>query len=70
MIFCGPDAQIIEKLRAARPGAPIIVVSKDAEVSNWLDSMEAGASDYCVAPFEAAQVKWVVDSSLRSTNRQ
>jgi DNA-binding response OmpR family regulator len=65
IIFCGPDTRVIEELRATRPGAPIVVVSRHPEVSDWLDSIEAGASDYCAAPFESAQVKWIIDSSLR-----
>ena len=65
IIFCGPDTRTVRQLRAARPGAPIVVVSRHAEVSCWLDSMEAGATDYCAAPFESGQVKWIVDSSLR-----
>src|SRR2546425_5725608 len=53
-------------IRRERPELPVVVVSRIPEVSGWLDALEAGASDYCGAPFEAAQVRWVLDSSLHS----
>jgi FixJ family two-component response regulator len=67
MIFCGAEANIVTGLRTAKPFAPIIVVSRHAEVTNWLDAIEAGATDYCAAPFENAQIKWIVESSMRNT---
>jgi DNA-binding NtrC family response regulator len=45
-----------------------VVVSRHPEISDWLDSIEAGATDYCAAPFENAQVKWIVESSLRTVS--
>lgn len=66
IVFCGPDADTVAALRQARPNAPIVVVSRHAEVSHWLDSIEAGATDYCAAPFESHQVEWILNSSLRS----
>jgi DNA-binding NtrC family response regulator len=67
IIFCGPDVEVVTKLRAARPDAPIVVVSRHPEVNDWLDSIEAGATDYCAAPFETAQVRWILETSLRQT---
>jgi DNA-binding NarL/FixJ family response regulator len=69
IIFCGADAATVNQLRSAKPQAPIVVVSRNADVEHWLDSMDAGATDYCAAPFEAAQVKWIVEASMRSTSR-
>lgn len=66
IIFCGTDTSVVSKLRETKPEAPIVVVSRHAEVSRWLDSIEAGATDYCAAPFETAQVQWIVESSLRA----
>jgi len=53
-------------VRNQRPELPVVVVSRLPEVSGWLDALDAGASDYCGAPFEPTQVRWVLDSSLRS----
>lgn len=66
VIFCGPDTRIVGELRESRPDAAIVVVSRHPEVSDWLDSMEAGATDYCAAPFESLQMKWILDGSLAS----
>lgn len=66
IIFCGADVSTVSGLRHAQPDASIVVVSRHPEVSDWLDSIEAGAADYCAAPFESAQVQWILESSLRS----
>jgi ActR/RegA family two-component response regulator len=68
IIFCGADVSLVSELRSAKPDASIVVVSRYPEVSDWLDSIEAGATDYCAAPFEKSQVKWIVESSLRSNS--
>jgi DNA-binding NtrC family response regulator len=66
IIFCGADVNVVSELRNANPAAPIVVVSRHAEVNDWLDSMEAGATDYCAAPFETAQLQWILETSMRS----
>jgi DNA-binding NtrC family response regulator len=66
IIFCGADTDIVTTLRETKPEAPIIVVSRHPEVSGWLDSIEAGATDYCAAPFETAQVQWILETSMRA----
>ncbi len=68
IIFCGADVNLVAELRLAMPQAAIVVVSRHPDVSVWLDSIEAGASDYCAAPFETAQVRWILEASKR-TNR-
>jgi hypothetical protein len=66
IIFCGADTEVVSDLRRTKPEAPIVVVSRHPEVSSWLDSIEAGASDYCAAPFESAQLEWILETSMRS----
>ena len=66
IIFCGADIDTVTKLRETKPAAPIVVVSRHPEVSDWLDSIEAGATDYCAAPFETAQMKWILETSMRN----
>ena len=51
-------------VRQRRPDLPVVVTSRLPEVRGWLDALEAGASDYCGAPFETAQVRWVLGTSL------
>jgi DNA-binding NarL/FixJ family response regulator len=65
IIFCGANVDTVNQLRSAKPDASIVVVSRHPEVSDWLDSIEAGATDYCAAPFETSQVQWILESSLR-----
>ncbi len=66
IIFCGANTEVVSDLRRTKPEAPIVVVSRHPEVSGWLDSIEAGASDYCAAPFESAQLEWILETSMRS----
>lgn len=67
VIFCGTDTRVVTRLREAKPDASIVVVSRLPEVSGWLDSIEAGATDYCAAPFETAQVQWILETSMRAS---
>ncbi|HVO80598.1 MAG TPA: hypothetical protein VMS37_04550 [Verrucomicrobiae bacterium] len=56
----------LREVRARRPELPVVVVARIPEVRDWLDALDAGASDYCGAPFEPTQLRWVLDSSLRT----
>jgi len=63
VVFCAPGTDSVGLIRAAQPSAAIVVVSRHPEVSDWLDSMEAGADDYCAAPFEFAQLQWILQNT-------
>jgi Response regulators consisting of a CheY-like receiver domain and a winged-helix DNA-binding domain len=65
LIFCSPQPQLVRDLRTKFGSTPIVVVSRFPEVTDWLDALEAGAADYCAAPFETHQIRWILDSSLR-----
>ena len=69
IIFCDANVNLVSELRSAKPETSIVVVSRHPEISDWLDSIEAGATDYCAAPFENAQVRWIVESSMRSAGQ-
>jgi DNA-binding NtrC family response regulator len=47
---------LLRRVRQARPGLAFIVVTRAPETSAWLDALEAGATDYCSAPFEPGQI--------------
>lgn len=73
VVFCSSDRSrylpLIEALHQVENNKlPIVVVSHSPEVSDWLDAMDAGASDYCAAPFEARQMRWILDSTLKDRN--
>lgn len=69
LVFCtsGRDRymSLLEAVGREKPDLPVVIVSRTPEVSEWLDAIEAGASDYCAAPFEASQIKWILDSTLK-----
>lgn len=68
VIFANGDApdyrETLRRLEARRPDLPVVVVSRLPDNTRWLDALELGAADYCGAPFEPKQVRWVVDSVL------
>ena len=58
-----PDFRdVIATLKAAEPHIPLIVVTRHPETSQWLDALEAGATDYCGGHFERVHVRWLMDS--------
>ncbi len=65
LVFCGHKPEVLEAMLVAaghvRPGLPVVVVSDKAEVPAWLDALEAGAADYCAAPFESAHLGWILE---------
>lgn len=68
IFFCGDGGQYKKHLaeaRRRRPHVPFVVVTRLAETEQWLDALEDGATDYCAAPFERRQVRWILDGALR-----
>ena len=69
IVFTSGDApdyrETLRRLIARRPDRPVVVVNRLPDNSRWLDALELGAADYCGAPFEPVQVRWLVDSVLR-----
>jgi DNA-binding NtrC family response regulator len=63
-------ASDLTSVQANCPGVPVVVVSRLPEVSAWLDALEKGAADYCGAPFEARQVRWLMHSTLAQAHRR
>jgi DNA-binding response OmpR family regulator len=43
---------------------PFVVVTRVPETKEWLDALEAGATDYCSVPIEARQLHWLMESAL------
>lgn len=65
IVFCAPDRQTLARAFRSYRNLPVVVVSRLPEVEGWLDALEAGAADYCAAPFEAAQLRWLLDTHSR-----
>jgi len=68
MIFAGGEPReymsLLRRVREARPAVPFVVVTRIPETQEWLDALEAGATDYCSAPFEKHQIHWLMESAL------
>jgi DNA-binding NtrC family response regulator len=69
LVFCGTDRQqyqaILGGLARLGQSLPVVVVSRLPETGDWLDAMDAGASDYCAPPFEAKLVQSIISNTLQ-----
>jgi DNA-binding response OmpR family regulator len=63
LVFCETHHPGLRRLLQA-VSSPVVVVSRVPEVNDWLDAMDAGAADYCAAPFEREQLDWILESNL------
>ena len=74
IVFAGGDGpdyrEVVGRLTALRPGLRVVLVNRLPENARWLDALELGAADYCGAPFESLQMRWLVDSVLRHPYRR
>jgi DNA-binding response OmpR family regulator len=64
IVFVGGVARqylpLLRRLRGINRTLPIIVVTPVPETAEWLDALEAGATDYCVPPLDMRQVRSLV----------
>ena len=67
LVFCPVNPGSLARARQLYPETPVVVVSRLPEVEGWLDALEAGAADYCAAPFELVQVNWILQTHLAQT---
>ncbi len=69
LIFCSADRPtytlLLNLIKQEELDLPVVVVSRHPETDEWLDAIEAGASDYCSPPFETFQISWIIDSTLK-----
>ena len=63
LVFCETRQPGLQELLRSIE-TPVVVVSRVPEVNEWLDAMDAGATDYCAAPFEREQLDWILESNL------
>jgi DNA-binding response OmpR family regulator len=68
IVFAGGDPSqylpLLRRVRDERPSLPFVVVTRIPETSEWLDALEAGATDYCSSPFESRQIHWLMEAAL------
>jgi DNA-binding response OmpR family regulator len=65
IVFCSVAPKILQRALRRFPRLPVVVVSRLPEVRSWLDALEAGAADYCAAPFESIHLDWILQNQLR-----
>jgi len=67
-VFCnsepGECRKLLTRMKAKGLQVPVVVVSRIPEVTEWLGAIEAGAVDYCAAPFERREISWLLQSAL------
>jgi DNA-binding response OmpR family regulator len=68
IIFAGGEPSqylsLLRRVREDRPTLPFVVVTRIPETKEWLDALEAGATDYCCSPFETRQIHWLMEAAL------
>ncbi|HSZ14656.1 MAG TPA: response regulator transcription factor [Solirubrobacteraceae bacterium] len=57
--------EVLESLRRAIPGAPVIVLTARGEIEDRVGGLDAGAVDYLVKPFSMAELVARVRAQLR-----
>lgn len=62
IVFCPSARPVLRQALALFPHTPVVVVSRLPEVEGWLDALEEGAADYCAPPFEAVQIRWLLET--------
>jgi DNA-binding response OmpR family regulator len=72
IVFAGGEPayymSLLRRVREERPSLPFVVVTRIPETREWLDALEAGATDYCSAPIDTRQLHWLMEAALpRST---
>jgi DNA-binding response OmpR family regulator len=55
---------LLQKFRALYPALPFVVVTRIPETSDWLDALEAGATDYCSPPFDPRHMSWLMETAI------
>jgi len=57
-------ATLLRTIRELRPNLPAVLMTAFGTIENAVDVMRNGAADYLVKPFDAAQLKAIVDKYL------
>lgn len=62
--------ETVAALKDAEPNLPFVVTTRMPDPAQWLNALDAGAADYCGAPFESLQVRWIMSSLSRQQAHQ
>jgi len=68
IVFAGGGAKqylpLLQRVRQSHPTLPFVVVTVFPNTTEWLDALDAGATDYCSAPFQLRQISWLMESAV------
>lgn len=56
---------LLRRVRDECPALPFVIITDLPKTVEWLDALDAGATDYYCPPFEARQIRWVMESVSR-----
>ncbi len=56
--------EVLQKLRPLRPSLPVIVLTAHSSISNVVEAMRAGATDFIVKPASAERIRSAVANAL------
>lgn len=56
---------VLDFIKLSWQELPVVVVSQGADSFEWLNALEAGAADYCSAPFQSGQIGWILEGLRR-----
>jgi DNA-binding response OmpR family regulator len=51
---------LLRRVRAVDAALPFVIVTPLPATAEWLDALEAGATDYCAAPFDLGQIRSLI----------
>jgi two-component system NtrC family response regulator len=57
--------ELLEKVKAARPGLPVVIMTAYASLKDAVEIIKEGAFDYTVKPFDLSDLEATVTSALR-----
>ena len=68
IVFTGGEPtcyiSLLKRVREARPSVFFVVVTRTPDTREWLDALEAGATDYCSVPIDTRKLHWLMESVL------
>jgi DNA-binding NtrC family response regulator len=73
VVFCNSEPRhyhaLLDEMKRRGLRLPVVVVSRIPEVAAWLDALDAGAADYCAAPFEHQPMSWLIESAVMASQQ-